>query len=60
MVEIKRSPAQGLQKGNHHAITDIAPKRSFLAHGGTDSFPLTRETEAIGLLELAGELAALS
>jgi predicted AAA+ superfamily ATPase len=60
VVEIKRSPAQGLQKGNHHAITDIAPKRSFLAHGGTDRFPLTRETEAIGLLELAGELAALS
>ncbi len=59
VVEIKRSPAQGLQKGNHHAITDIAPKRSFLAHGGTDRFPLTRDTEAIGLLELAGELAAL-
>lgn len=58
-VEIKRNPAQGLQKGNHHAISDIVPKRSFLAHGGTDRFPLTRDTEAIGLLELAGELAAL-
>ncbi len=58
-VEIKRNPAQGLQKGNHHAITDIAPKRSFLVHGGSDRFPLTRETEAIGLRELAEELAEI-
>ena len=57
--EIKRHAAQGLQKGNHHAIADITPKRSFLVHGGTDRFPLTRQTEAIGLRELAGELAAL-
>lgn len=57
--EIKRNPAQGLRKGNHHALADIAPKRSFLIHGGGDRFPLTRDTEAIGLLELARELAAL-
>lgn len=57
--EIKRNPAQGLRKGNHHALADIAPKRSFLIHGGSDRFPLTRDTEAIGLLELARELAAL-
>lgn len=58
-VEIKRNPAQGLQKGNHHAISDIVPKRSFLVHGGGDRFPITRETEAISLRELANELAAL-
>lgn len=57
--EIRRNPAQGLRKGNHHALADIAPKRSFLIHGGSDRFPLTRDTEAIGLLELARELAAL-
>jgi hypothetical protein len=25
-IEIKRSASSGLQKGNHHALADIAPK----------------------------------
>jgi uncharacterized protein len=58
-VEIKRSTAPGLQKGNHHALTDIAPDRSFCVHGGSDRFPMSRRTEAIGLHELASELEAL-
>lgn len=58
-VEIKRSITAGLQKGNHHALADIAPRRSFFLHGGNDRFPMTAQTEAIGLHELASELAAL-
>lgn len=58
-IEIKRSAAPGLQKGNHHALSDIAPRRSFYVHGGSDRFPMTSTTEAIGLHELASELAAL-
>jgi predicted AAA+ superfamily ATPase len=58
-VEIKRSAATGLQKGNHHALHDIRPRRSFYVHGGTDRFPLTADTEAISLHELAAELAAI-
>jgi hypothetical protein len=58
-VEIKRSAASGLQKGNHHALHDIQPQRSFYVHGGTDRFPLTADTEVIGLHELSAELAAL-
>jgi predicted AAA+ superfamily ATPase len=58
-VEIKRSATPGLQKGNHHALADIAPRRSFYVHGGTDRFPMTAHTEAISLHELAAELSAL-
>ncbi len=58
-VEIKRSLSTGLQKGNHHALADIAPRRSFYVHGGQDRFPMTPTTEAIGLPKLAAELAAL-
>lgn len=58
-VEIKRSPSSGLQKGNHHALADIAPNRSFYVHGGTDRFPMTPTTEAISLPALAAELTAL-
>jgi predicted AAA+ superfamily ATPase len=58
-VEIKRSAANGLQKGNHHALHDIEPRRSFYVHGGTDRFPLTADTEAISLHEQAAVLSAL-
>jgi len=58
-IEIKRSSSPGLQKGNHHALADIAPRRSFYVYGGSDRFPMTTHTEAISLPELAAELAAL-
>jgi len=58
-VEIKRSTSPGLQKGNHHALADIAPRRSFYVHGGTDRYPMTAHTEAISLPALAAELAAI-
>lgn len=58
-IEIKRKVGSGLLKGNHHALADIAPSRSFYVHGGNDRFPMTATTEAIGLHELAKELAAL-
>ena len=58
-IEIKRSTSSGLQKGNHHALADIAPSRSFYVHGGTDRFPLAANMDAISLPALAAELAAL-
>lgn len=58
-IEIKRSPSPGLGKGNHHALADLVPRRSFYVHGGSDRFPMTAHTEAIGLSDLAAELAAL-
>jgi uncharacterized protein len=59
-IEIKRSATSGLQKGNHHALADIAPDRSFYVHGGSDRFPLTSMTEALSLPELISELSALA
>lgn len=58
-IEIKRSVVAGLQKGNHHALANITPRRSFFLHGGSDRFPMAAQTEAIGLHELARELAAV-
>ncbi len=59
-IEIKRSSAAKLQKGNHHALEDIKPQRSFCVHGGKDRFPLTADTEAIGLHEMVKELVKLN
>jgi predicted AAA+ superfamily ATPase len=58
-IEIKRSPSSGFKKGNHHALADIAPSRSFYVHGGADRFPMAAQTEAIGLHALMSELSAL-
>jgi uncharacterized protein len=58
-IVIKRSTSSGLRKGNHHALEDIAPDRSFFVHGGSDRFPMTAVTEAIGLPELAQELSMM-
>ena len=49
VIEIKRSASPGLQKGNHHALADIAPQRSFDAHGSTECFPMASNTEALSL-----------
>ena len=53
VIEIKRSASPGLQKGNHHALADIAPQRSFDAHGSTECFPMASNTEALSLPALA-------
>jgi len=36
VIEIKQSASTGLQKGNHRALSDIAPSCSFYVHGGSD------------------------
>ena len=57
-VEIKRGTAPKLGRGFHQACIDLNPARRFVVYGGTERFPLTSETEAISLSELATELHA--
>ncbi len=58
-IEIKRSMAHGLGKGNHQALVDLSPPCSFYVHGGSDRFPMNKHVEAIGLAEVMDELSAL-
>jgi hypothetical protein len=48
-----------LGRGFHQACIDLNPARRFVVYGGTERFPLTSETEAISLSELATELHAI-
>lgn len=59
-IEIKSGLEPKLQKGFYHALEDIAPDRSFVVYAGTDRYPVTTTTDAIGLKELALELVAES
>ncbi len=58
-IEIKRSSAPKLEKGFHSACADLKPHKGFVVHSGTERFPLSKETEAIGLIALATELQSV-
>lgn len=58
-VEVKLGSAPRLERGFHHAREDIQPDRSFVVYSGTARYPLTGGIEAIGVRDLAHELAAL-
>ena len=58
-IEVKRSSAPALTKGFHTAADDVKATRRFLVYPGTDSFPMTNNVRAIGLLELQMLLIAV-
>ncbi len=59
-IEVKRGVAPKLERGFHHAIADLAPDKSFVVYNGQERFPLSDHTEAIGLVDLARALQAVS
>jgi hypothetical protein len=59
-IEVKRGLAPKVEKGFHLACDDLKPKRRLVVYSGDDRYGLNADVEAIGLRELARELAALS
>lgn len=51
-IEIKRSAAPVLGRGFHTACEDVGATHKFLIYSGTERFPLSGNTEAIGLIEM--------
>lgn len=60
VIEIKRSLAARVDRGFHVAREDLKPARSFVVHSGEDRFPIAQGTEAISVMALARELAAMT
>ena len=58
-VEIKRGLAPKLEPGLRTALADLQPERAFLVYSGDERYPKGGGIEAIGLRDLAQELAAL-
>ncbi len=56
-IEIKRSPAAGVQRGFHAACADIEPTHKFLLHAQPDDFPVKGEIRAIGVWEFLRMIA---
>lgn len=58
-IEIKRGLAPKLEKGFHHARTDLNLTRSFVVYSGQDRYPLAEDVEAISVLGMAQLLDSL-
>jgi predicted AAA+ superfamily ATPase len=58
-IEIKRSAAPKLTKGFHSACEDIKATKKFVVYSGTERFPMSGNTEAIGLIEFLKMINAL-
>jgi len=50
-IEIKKSSAPKLTKGFHNACEDIKATKKYVIYSGTERFPMSGNTEAIGVIE---------
>jgi hypothetical protein len=57
-IEIKRGHAPRVERGFHEARDDLAPAASYVVYPGSERFAMSTGVEAVGLAELAAELAA--
>ena len=58
-IEIKKGLDTRVGKGFQNAHKDLQPAKSFIVYAGHDRYPISKNVEAIGVHELASELAAL-
>ena len=58
-IEIKRSLSPKVERGFHIACDDLQPARRLVVYAGQERVPLPQGVEAVGLFELAMELAAI-
>ena len=58
-IEVKRSSAPSPGKGFAQACDDLGVAQRWLVYPGTERYPLRHGAQAIGVVELAGLLAAL-
>lgn len=56
-IEIKRSTAPSVSKGFHSACEDLKPTRKFVVHAGGESFPLSKDIQAVTLAGILAKLA---
>ncbi len=60
VMEVKRGLAPKIEPGLLRALEDLQPERAFLVYSGDERYPKGNGVEAIGVREMAQELAALA
>lgn len=59
-IEIKRSLHPKIERGFHHACSDLLPERRLVVYPGTEAFPLADGIEVLPLRQLGRDLLELS
>ena len=59
-IEIKRSLSPRVERGFHIACDDLKPARRLVVYSGQERVLLPHGVEAVGLIELAKELASMT
>lgn len=52
-IEIKRSLSGHVDKGFYGACRDMKPKKAFVVYAGEDSYPISHDTQAISVYDMA-------
>jgi uncharacterized protein len=60
LIEVRRTLVPKLRRGFTAAWEDVKPERGFVVHAGEHRYPIRRDVEAIGLVELCRELETLA
>jgi predicted AAA+ superfamily ATPase len=60
VMEVKRGLAPKVEPGLLRVLEDLQPERAFLLYSGAERYPKGNGIEAIGVREMAQELAALA
>ncbi len=55
-IEIKRTTSPSISRGFYSACEDLKPTKKYLVHGGSETFPLAENVEAISFVELLKRL----
>jgi hypothetical protein len=59
-IEVKHTMAPKVERSFHSACADLKPQKRFYVYPGTERFPLDDKTNAIGVVELAKALQAVT
>ncbi|WP_267256410.1 hypothetical protein [Coxiella endosymbiont of Ornithodoros maritimus] len=59
-IEIKRTTVPKVERRFYQGCKDLNPTRRFVVYSGEERFPLSRQVEAIPLLDLTVELRNFS
>jgi len=60
LIEVRRTLVPRLRRGFTAAWDDVQPERGFVVYAGTERYRVRSDVEAIGLVELCHELAAVA
>jgi predicted AAA+ superfamily ATPase len=58
-IEIKSGLSPKLERGFHHACSDLKPSHKYIVYAGEDNYPIDKNLEVISLRGMCEKLSSL-